>query len=322
MSLSKDIILKALDMVKSDRSKAESQHQHDLAIAYKANPELEQLDNSIIKIGSKLAITALSGDMKKLNELQKQSSELTEIKQSILKHSGVSKSPVYKCKICNDTGYADGKLCDCVIKIAKKLSYEQLCSQMPLKESTFSTFDISYYPNIADKNGYIPQKVMTANLKICKEFANSFPSGKNLLLSGGCGLGKTHLSLAIANEVIKRGYGVIYGSAQNILADACKEAFDYSRGTEVLDDLTSCDLLILDDLGTEFTTQATTAMVYNIINTRLMSGLSTIINTNLGLEEIEKVYSPRIYSRLIGNYVTGLFYGKDVRLLKAIKINK
>jgi len=321
VSLSKDVILKALDMVKSNHNKAEAQHQHALATTYKANPELEQINNSIIKIGSQLAMTALSDNTHKLEELKKQSNELTEIKQSILKQSGVCASPVFKCKKCNDTGYVDGKLCDCVQRIAKKLSYEQLCSQMPLKESTFSNFDISYYPNTANKNGLISQKLMFENFKICKEFANSFPSGKNLLFSGGVGLGKTHLSLAIANEVINRGYGVIYGSAQNLLTDACKESFDYHRGTEILDNLTSCDLLILDDLGTEFSTQATIAMVYNIINTRLLNRLSTIISTNLNVnpDEIEKIYTARVSSRIFGNYITGMFIGSDIR---QIKVNK
>ena len=316
MSLSKDIILKSLDMVKSNHNKAETQYQHDLATAYKANPELAQIDNSIIKIGSQLATTALSGNTNNLEELKKQSNELTGIKQSILKQSGVCNSPVFKCKKCNDTGYVDGKLCDCVQLIAKRLSYDQLCGQMPLKESTFSNFDLSYYPDTADKSGYISKREMTSNLKICKDFANSFPSGKNLMLCGGVGLGKTHLSLAIANEVINRGYGVIYGSAQNLLTDACKESFDYHRGTEILDSLISCDLLILDDLGTEFATQLTTSMVYNIINTRLLNGLSTILNTNFSINEIEKIYSARVSSRIIGNYTMRMFIGSDIRQIK------
>jgi len=319
VSLSKDVVLKALDMVKSDHNMAEAKHAHDLEVAYKDNAELEQIDNSIIKIGSQLAIIALSGNTQKLEELKKQSNELTGIKKSILKHSGIPATPVYKCKKCNDTGYVDGKLCDCVQKVAKRLSYEQLCSQMPLKESTFLNFDILYYSNTADITGDVPKEVMLGTLNACKDFAKSFPSGKNLLFMGACGLGKTHLSLAIANEVLNRGYGVIYGSAQNLLNDACKESFDYNSGTEILDNLTSCDLLILDDLGSEFSTQPTKAMVYNIINTRLMNGFSTIINTNLSLKEIETIYSSRVSSRIMGNYTMRLFIGSDIRLIKAMQ---
>ena len=179
-------------------------------------------------------------------------------------------SPIVECTKCNDTGYVNGAICDCVKAIAADLSYSSLIGNMPLDSSTFENFDLKFYSDEKNEKGVSPKKQMTAVLKACREFAENFPEGKNLLLTGSSGLGKTHLSLAVANVVLKKGYRVIYGSAQNLINEVNREAFDRSGSTEKIDSLNSCDLLILDDLGTEFSTQLSTSTVYNIVNTRLM----------------------------------------------------
>ncbi len=132
-------------------------------------------------------------------------------------------------------------------------------------------------------------------------------------MQGGTGLGKTHLSLSIANEAIERGFGVIYGSTQNLASSLEKERFRRDSDDETNQMLLSCDLLILDDLGTEFSTSFIDAAIYNIVNTRLMSKRPTIISTNLSLREMETRYTERFVSRIIGSYIRLFFYGSDVR---------
>ena len=145
------------------------------------------------------------------------------------------------------------------------------------------------------------------------------PGKKNLLFFGQTGLGKTHLSLAIVAEVSAKGFGVVYGSAQNLFSAAEKEHFSYSGETSVQDSLLGCDLLVIDDLGTEFYSSFAASLFYNIVNTRLLSCKPTVINTNLSLDELEKKYTPRICSRFMGGYDSKKFIGSDIRQIKALE---
>lgn len=142
----------------------------------------------------------------------------------------------------------------------------------------------------------------------------------NLLMQGGTGLGKTHLSLAIAHEAIEKGYGVIYGSAQNMVTNLEKERFQKDNEQQDTNQLMlQCDLLIIDDLGTEFSTSFVTAAIYNIVNTRLMTHKPTIISTNLSMKELEERYTERFASRILGSYIPLFFRGKDIRQQKRRK---
>ena len=135
-------------------------------------------------------------------------------------------------------------------------------------------------------------------------------------MHGATGLGKTHLSLAIANEVTKKGFQVVYDTAQNIFSSLEKEKFSYNNSYDRENEILGCDLLIIDDLGSEFITNFTTAALYNIINTRINRSKPVIISTNLTETELEDKYTQRVTSRIIGNYVSLLFLGKDIRQLK------
>ena len=160
---------------------------------------------------------------------------------------------------------------------------------------------------------------MCRNYEFCLNYANSFDlNSYSILMMGETGLGKTHLSLAIAGEVLKKGFGVVYGSVQNLFSNIEKEHFgratDADGTTEKM--LLECDLLILDDLGAEFTTSFTVATFNNIVNTRMLTSKPTIISTNLSLTEMQKRYSERIASRIIGEYNILTFAGKDIRQQK------
>lgn len=318
MSFSNDTIKKALDEVYKRRKNAELSHEKQLNDALAGNPQLADLENEISRISSKFALTMISGNQAEAEKLLKEIKLLNETKDKLLKSMKISKEPNYTCKLCGDTGYVNGALCRCVKELAAETSYSKLIGEMPLKDSTFDNFDLSLYPETKDENGVSPRKQMTAVLKSAKEFVDNFPCRGNLLLTGKSGLGKTHLSLAVVNACLEKDVNVIYGSAQNLINEVSRETFDRSGSTEHIDSLTSCDLLVLDDLGTEFSTPLSASIVYNIINTRLLRGLSTIINTNLTPAEISQYYNERITSRLVGSYTICPCFGNDIRQIKSV----
>ena len=301
-----------------DRKKAE--HQQALAIAYSENPRLNEIDSLMSRYGAKIALTALSGDTEALNELKSLLEGLNEEKKQLL--SGVGEFE-YDCKECSDTGYINGKVCSCIKEAAKKIALKSLSDDMPILSCRFDNFDLNYYPNTDDESGVNPRKRITAILKLCREYVINFSpkSAENLLFMGDAGLGKTHLTLAMVSGIIEKGYNVIYGSAYNLFSLVENEHFSAEKGNSY-ENMLSCDLLVIDDLGTEFVTSFTQSVLYGLINSRILSGKPTIINTNLTMRDIEAKYTPRISSRFIGNYKAKKFVGRDIRQLKAIEANK
>jgi DNA replication protein DnaC len=213
-----------------------------------------------------------------------------------------------------------GLRCGCFVKLLQSLAYQELSMDTPLEKSSFELFSLDYYATAPDAStGVIPRKTMEGILDFCRQYAAHFsPRAKSLLFTGPTGLGKTHLSLAIAQEVIEKGYTVIYGAAQNLLGRLEREHFarfgEQSNDTERA--MLSCDLLILDDLGAEFSTSFTQSCIYNIVNTRLMAGMPVIVNTNLNSAQLNEKYGERVTSRVIGNYTVLRFFGSDIRQAK------
>lgn len=224
----------------------------------------------------------------------------------------------YSCPICEDTGTVGTKLCSCMIETLKKLTIDEEGKKSPLKFSRFEDFRLDYYSdskNVAD--GETAREHMRKILDFCRAYAAGFDRDSvSVFMYGETGLGKTHLSLAIAAEVIEKGFSVVYNSAQNILNRLNRIQFGKEDDETFEPMLLGCDLLVIDDLGAEFQTAFTQAAVYNIINTRMNSGLPTIISTNIGLEDIAANYTKRISSRIIGEYAVLRFLGEDVRQIK------
>ena len=322
MAFSNEVLREALKQVSDRQKKSKKAFEQQYADVYKNNPELNEID-SLLKIkSSKIALCIFSGNTAEAEKLRNEVNALNAQRDRLFAAANVPKEPKCECPLCKDTGYANGELCSCVKDIASQICYSSLLSNMPLESSTFENFDLKFYSEEKNEKGVSPLKQMTAVFKTCRGFAESFPEGKNLLLTGSSGLGKTHLSLAVANTVLSKGYSVIYGSAQNLINEVSRETFDRSGSTDKIDSLNSCDLLILDDLGTEFSTQLSSSIVYNIINTRLMRGLSTVISTNFDIKQISDTYSERVASRIIGSYSICSCFGTDVRLIKAKNAQK
>ena len=281
------------------------------------------------KIEKKLALTALesaravvggSNTRQELTLLREKNSELRDRLNDILKSVNLPADYLevsHNCKKCGDEGFVDGVMCGCMRDMLKKESYKKLNSISPLELSSFDTFSLEYYPDVPHEQGkQSPKERMKLIYNFCQKYADEFSrKSPSLILMGNTGLGKTHLSLSIAREVINKGYGVIYISAQNMISKLEKEKFqNYGKDFDESErHFIDCDLLIIDDLGTEYATSFSASAIYNIINSRIMMSKPTIISTNLSMKELEKNYSTRMVSRIIGNNIRLEFLGFDIR---------
>lgn len=298
-------------------------------VVFKKVPRLEEIDYEIKSLGLKLYKIALSAEDVKpqIDALRNEQKKLLETKKSLLVENGFSKDELserYACEKCCDTGFVEDKPCQCYKKKLIEKAYEQSNLSAQLTHQSFDTFDISLYSEEADANyGISPRAHMQNIIQVCKDFVKNFEEGQtSLLFWGEPGLGKTFLSTCIAKELILTNHSVIYETAYKTFAMLEELKFKRNDNEDKLrfkvDRLYSCDLLILDDLGSEFSTQYTTASLFDIINTRLISGKKTVINTNLSISELEKKYGERVVSRLYGHYQLLKFIGSDIRIDKSV----
>ena len=312
---------KAFEIKEKEKNKRQTLFLSQMERLESENQTLKEINRKLNMLGAKTAITALSGDTETLEQLKNAIASLNEQKQVILNNANlVSTKP--DCDRCADTGYVNGKICDCVKCIAKELLIEDLSKSLPLNASRFEDFSLEFYPEELP-DGTNPKKRMTAILKLCKEYSINFDpkSSDSLLFMGNTGIGKTHLSLAIVYELLNKGFDVIYGSAYNLFSAMENEHFNL-RSDKSYTAAVECDLLVIDDLGGEFVSPYIQSLLYNIVNTRLLAARPTIISTNLSMLEIENRYTPRVSSRLIGGYTAKKFLGNDIRQIKAMNKNK
>ena len=318
--ITKEIIYrKAFEEQKNSLKERRLKYNTLLSSVYASEPELKETENRLAAVGAQLAITALSGDKKRLTELKAQAADLNKHKKQILKKAGIDEFK-FECDICNDTGYVSGKICDCIKKKAGRIIVEEFSKQMPLNNCRFDNFELKYYSTKGNSEGENPKRRMTSIFKFCKEYSLNFnpKASKNLVFYGDAGLGKTHLTLAIVSAVIEKGFLPVYGSAENLFTIIESEKFSgENKGS--YDIMLNCDLLVIDDLGAEMVTSFTKSVLYNLINTRILSGKPTIINTNLSIKKINEKYDARIASRIIGSYEPYVFLGTDIRQQKAIE---
>lgn len=317
--LNKENVYKiAFEEQRNALKKREQEYEILLSSLYMSNPRLKEIDTELSSVGARLALTTLSGDKKKIFELKTMAMALSKEKKLIIKNSGIKK-PKFDCSVCEDTGYVGGKICGCIKIAAAKIITSELSKQMPLSKCRFDNFDLKYYSTKGATPDENPKKRMTSILKTCKEYVLNFnpDSSKNLIFYGNAGLGKTHLTMAIVSGVIEKGYMPVYASAENLFSIIETEKFSSEKKGNY-ESILNCDLLVIDDLGAEMSTAFTKSVLYNLINTRILSEKPTIINTNLSLKQIAEKYDARIASRIIGSYEPHLFLGVDVRQQKAL----
>ncbi len=285
-------------------------------------PELLKIDRVLSETGLSIMRESLKGKEgleERIAKLRENNRELLAIRAQYLESIGYPADYTavkYECEKCSDTGFVGTKLCDCMRRDLVLAGYESSGIGNLMRTQSFDTFSLDFYNRSMDERAN-----MEFTLAACKEYADNFAenNGKNMFFCGTTGLGKTHLSTSVAKAVIERGFDVVYDTSQNILADFEYERFvrGYSDTSEVrTDKYFDCDLLIIDDLGTEVANQFTVSCLYNIINTRINQRKSMIISTNLTQSEIRERYSDRITSRLFGDFMVYRFTGKDIRLQK------
>lgn len=285
-----------------------------------ALPEVAQIDAKLAKTGLALMGAALlesDARVRRMQELREENLRLNAERDAILVKNGypADYSDVkYQCQACSDSGYVGIKMCDCMKHALTLAGFESSGIGRNIENQSFENFSLDYYKN--DENTY---KRMTTVLKGCRDYANGFDpaTSGNLLMLGGTGLGKTHLSSSIARKVIEGGYDVHYTTAINLFGNFETEKFsrNVERG-ELTDVYFDCDLLILDDLGTELVTEFTISCLYNLLNVRINRRLPMILSTNLSQRDLLNAYSDRITSRLFGEFSPMIFSGVDVRRQK------
>lgn len=286
-----------------------------------AIPAVEELDRAMNGLGLEIMQAAVGGgDLEtRLTELRARNEELQALRRQLLTEGGFAPDYTevkYECALCDDSGFVDFKMCKCMRDKLIRAAYASSGMATLLESQSFENFDLDYHATN-------PQTLrhMTRVRDIMKQYADTFEAGvsDNLVLFGGTGLGKTHLSTAVARTVIERGFDVYYVSAVGMLSDFEYQRFGNSVGGDANADTGryyDCDLLIIDDLGTEVNNQFTTSVLYNVINTRLNRRRATIISTNFSQEEFRKRYWDRITSRVLGEYRVLPFVGNDVRAQK------
>ena len=301
----------------------DEQYKLRLENAYTRAPRVRALDEELRAAISDLLIAALTPDSgSQIEDIHLKSIELQELRRGELLRAGYSESYLddeYMCPHCRDTGYIDTKICDCLMALYKEELSKSLSNLFKLGDETFDSFDLSYYDNtLAPDTGISPRRSMEIIYETCVEYARKFSKrSMNLFFNGAPGLGKTFLSACIARVVADNGHSVVYDTASSIFAkfeDAkFSRADDAEETRSEVKRYLECDLLIFDDLGTEMSTAFTISAMYEIINTRLVTGKKTIVSSNLTLYELRHRYSEQIMSRIEGEYQVLTFRGDDIR---------
>ena len=322
MAYSTEVVRRARARLAQARDERERENREHLEIAYRQQPRLKEIDRQLRMTMAKAACSVFAGgDAAQLMEQAKQENlslqhERRQIIESCFEEGFLDETGI--CPICSGTGFVGSNMCECL---------RELCRQEQKKELTFLTagqerfdqFRLDYYSDRPDPRlGFSPRSVMERTYQNCRRYAANFSmKAGNLLFSGNTGLGKTFLSACIARAVADQGYSVVYESAGHLFQTLEKARFEGNdENRRAAAKYSDCDLLIVDDLGTELSGQFVTAALYSLINDRLLESKPTIISTNLSEDELSRRYNPQIASRLKGSYRRMAFVGDDIRLMK------
>ena len=297
--------------------------------AYARQPKLERLDRQLQQTMAQLVAAALrqgEDPARAVREVRERNLAIQQERAVLLGALGLPEDALDDkpaCPLCGDTGWQGAKMCRCLRELCAREQIAELSKLLDLGEQSFDTFRMDYYSQTPWPGGTSPRENMELVYEVCLNYAQKFGRFpiRNLFLTGAPGLGKTFLSACIARTVSEKGHSVVYDTAGNIFAqfEARKFQRDSADGQEARDETRrylNCDLLILDDLGSELVTQFTQSALYELVNSRLVGEKHTVISTNLTLEEAARRYPPQIASRLEGEYHALHFFGDDIRLLK------
>lgn len=325
MPYSVEVVKEAKRRLASQKADKESQYQQNLFEAYAKLPRLKEIDLELRRTMTQAAQTifAKGGDpVAAMEAIRRENQQLQKERQALVEQhfapGYLDDSPV--CPHCGGSGYVGSAMCRCLAILCRQEQKKAL-SRLTTGQERFENFRLDYYSQQFDPTyGASHRDIMTLTLQRCRSFAENFAQGiGNLLFVGNTGLGKTFLAACIADAVTDKGYSVAYESAPQLFAKLEKNRFDPDEQSRAeVERFLSCDLLIIDDLGTEMPGNFVTAALYDLLNQRLVSNKSMIISTNLNAGDMSKRYSPQITSRLQGSFKGMTFVGEDIR----IKINR
>ncbi len=323
MAYSQEVIRRARERLASEKADRESQYRQNLQQAYERVPRIREIDILLRKTMAQAAQAAFTqgGDAWALMEKVKEENLALQRERKMLIEAHFPAGFLDEetvCDKCGGSGYIGSTMCTCLKKLCGEEQKKEL-TFLSEGEERFEDFRLDYYPDQMDPKLKVNiRMVMERTYQVCHRYATHFSEKSgNLLFSGDTGLGKTFLSACIARTVAENGHAVVYESAGHLFN--CMERAKFSGDEQARRDsekYTACDLLIVDDLGTEMPGQFTTAALYSLINDRMLAKKPTIISTNLNTEDLAKRYNPQIVSRLRGNFVRVAFLGEDIRLKK------
>ena len=305
-----------------------NRHVQELHIqeVYGKAPQLKELDDRIASTSLASAKKLLSGDDSALTDLKKQLRLLQEEKHTIISSLGYPENYLdmpYTCPDCQDTGYIGSQRCHCFKQAAIDLVYTQSNLKTILEKENFSTFSLSYYSDtqINPATNLFALETAKDALRASRTFIESFEKEfSNLFFYGDTGVGKTFLSNCIAKELLDRGHSVIYFTAFELFHIFEKTVFERdAEAAEPYQNIFDCDLLIIDDLGTEMSNSFTTSQLFLCLNELILRKKSTIISTNLSLNQLAEIYSERTFSRISSNYTMIKLFGDDIRIKKKLQ---
>lgn len=315
-------ILKEYDHLQEKAKSEQRKRQEEIYNKFK---RIKEIDEEISKIGFELASlifkgidadTLITESRKKITDLKMEKAEILVQNKYPIDYLEIK----YKCSKCKDTGYVGNEKCSCFKqKLIDKL-YQQSNLKEILRYENFDTFDFSLYSKEKDMEHDIsPQENMQQIYAKCISFYKNFDSSfENLFFFGKSGLGKTFLSNCIAKELLDMGKVVIYQTAAELIETLRRARFDENTPSDIIEELFDCDLLIIDDLGTEQNTSFAQTELFNVINNRLLKKKKMIISTNIPMESFNQCYPDRITSRIFGLFTIFEFFGDDIRIMKNI----
>lgn len=328
MALDGKILRLALDRCEAeDRRRGEELRRRRREV-YAADPRIGELDDLLRVSVAEAAAAAVSGGNDPVSAVaaigEKNLALQAERKRRItaLGHPADYIDDKPACPDCGDRRYVGARPCHCLMAAYREEQRRELSRLLDLQGERFENFDLSYYDDPpVPAPGISARKNMEMVLRICRSYAERFDgTGGSLFLTGAPGLGKTFLSACIASVVSEKGYSVVYDTVRDVIANFEEARFGRRGEQEEAESevrrILRCDLLILDDLGTEMSTSFSVSVIYDILNTRLREGRSTVVSSNLDPEELARRYSPQIASRLTGSFEYLRFYGQDIRLQK------
>ena len=321
MGYSIEVVRRARERLAQARAERERENREHLALAYAQQPRLREIDRQLrVTMAGAARAAFAGGEALSLMEKAKAENlalqrEREQIVRSCFEEGFLDETPI--CPTCSGLGFVGSAMCECLAELCRQEQKKELTFLSAGRES-FDQFRLDYYSDKPTPAGYVPRVIMEKTYQTCRRYAFGFhEKAGNLLFSGNTGLGKTFLSACIARTVADQGYSVVYESAGKLFQTMEKARFEANdENRRAAAKYAECDLLIVDDLGTELPGQFVTAALYSLINDRLLETKPTIISTNLSEEELVRRYNPQIASRLRGSYKRVAFVGDDIRLLK------